>query len=67
MDDKGEGKAKGQTPARDKPSSKTSKNYTVKELDFAEDSQHQLRQREALEPGLERREQQLQLELARQP
>ena len=66
MDDKGEGKAKGRTPAREKPSSKTSKNYTAKELDFAEDFQHWL-QPETLEPGLERGEQQLQLELARQP
>ena len=40
MDDKGEGKARVRTPAREKPSSKTSKNYTAKELDFAEDSQH---------------------------
>ena len=40
MDDKGEGKAKGRTPARENQAVKRAKVTPAKELDFAEDSQH---------------------------
>jgi len=72
--ERGEGNAKGRRPAGEKLKqsdeqikSDEKKFVPAKALDFADDSQHQLEQLEALEQGLGRREPQLQEDLARQP